>query len=107
MLNEIDENNEKIHEKQDSDGVLSENHEDDKRQIAKWKKKDEEIELVVDDIIMGVKNLKGKVKNINEAQDTINEKTNTASKKVDSLSTRIQGDNARLKKIIEDVRSWL
>ncbi len=33
---------------------------------------------MIDDIINGVKVIKGKVKNINEAQDTINQKTKKA-----------------------------
>ena len=33
------------------------------------------MDVIVDDIIVGVKGLKGKVKTMNEAQDVINEKT--------------------------------
>ena len=67
--------------------------EEDKAQIAKWRQREQEQDLVVDDIITNVKKIKGKVKNINEAQDVINKKTKIADEKVDKVSTRIQGDN--------------
>lgn len=54
-----------IHEKQDSDGQLSEQAEEDRDQIRKWKDKDAELDAGLDDIIVGVKGLKGKVKNMN------------------------------------------
>jgi hypothetical protein len=38
---------------------------EDKEQIDKWKKKDEQIEVMVDEIIDGVKGLKGKVVKMN------------------------------------------
>ena len=61
---------------------------------------------MIDEIINGVKIVKGKVKNINEAQDTINQKTKKADEKVGALSNRIKGDNEKLKKIIEDVSMY-
>jgi hypothetical protein len=39
------------------------------------------MDLVLDDIITNVKNVKGKVKNINEQQDIINKKTDKAGQK--------------------------
>lgn len=51
------------------------------------------MDFVIDDIILGVRGIKGKVKNINEAQEVINEKTGKAGTKVDTLSNRIKGDN--------------
>lgn len=51
------------------------------------------MDVILDDIIVGVRGIKGKVKNINEAQEVINEKTGKAGNKVDSLSSRIKGDN--------------
>ena len=104
MLNEIDENNVMIHDKKDSDGRLTDsNAEEDREQINKWKKKDEEMDGAIDDIIVGVRGLKGKVQRMNEAQDVINEKTKKGVDKADKLANRIQGDNEKLKKIIEDV----
>jgi hypothetical protein len=99
-LKDIDENNALIHEKQDSDGKLSDNNEEDKEQIAKWKKKDQDMDVQLDDIIVNVKGLKGKVKRMGEAQDVINEKTKKGADKADTLATRIHGDNEKLKKII-------
>jgi hypothetical protein len=43
------------------------------------------MDLIVDDIITGVKGIRGKVKKINEAQDTINDKTKKADDKVGKL----------------------
>lgn len=51
------------------------------------------MEVMVDDIITGVKGLKGKVKKMNEAQDVIIEKTGKADQKVGKLENRIKGDN--------------
>jgi hypothetical protein len=51
------------------------------------------MDAAIDDIIVGIRGIKGKVKNINEAQEVINEKTGKAGNKVDSLTTRIKGDN--------------
>ena len=65
MLHEIDENNVMIHEKKDSDGKLTEFAEEDKEQMRKWKNKDDELDGAVEDIIVGVRELKGKVKQIN------------------------------------------
>ena len=108
MLNEIDENNVMIHDKKDSDGRLTDsNAEEDREQINKWKKKDEEMDGAIDDIIVGVRGLKGKVQRMNEAQDVINEKTKKGVEKADKLANRIQGDNEKLKKIIEDVSFML
>ena len=51
------------------------------------------MDIVLDDIITGVKGVKDKVRRINDAQDVINEKTGKASKKVDTVSNRIKSDN--------------
>ena len=73
VLHEIEENNLAIHG--DSDGKLTEDLQEDRQQIRQWKKKDGELDMMVDDIIVGVKGLKHKVKTINDAQDIINQKT--------------------------------
>jgi Mg2+ and Co2+ transporter CorA len=93
VLKEIDENNDVIHDKHDSDGKMTENLEEDKKQVAAWKKNENEMEDMIEEIINGVKVVKGKVVTINQAQDIINEKTGKADEKVGKLSTRIQGDN--------------
>lgn len=52
-------------ERAGSDGQLSEIDPEDNQQIAKWKKKDQQMQIMVDEIITGVQGIKHKVKNIN------------------------------------------
>lgn len=58
---------------------------EDKQQINKWNKKDKQMDDMVDDIIGGVKGIRGKVKKMNEAQDIIIDKTKKADDKVGKL----------------------
>jgi hypothetical protein len=58
---------------------------------------------MVDDIITGVKGIKGKVKQIGEHQDIINEKTKKADQKITKVSERLEKDNDSLKIIIKKV----
>ena len=51
------------------------------------------MDVIVDDIIVGVKGLKNKVKTMNQAQDVIIDKTKKGVEKADALGKRIQGDN--------------
>ncbi len=64
------------------------------------KKKDAEIDVMVDDIRAGVKHLRKKVQNINEMQDIIEQKQQPIGQKIDGLTKRIKKDNDQLKTII-------
>lgn len=64
------------------------------------KKKNAELDVMVDNITVGIKGLKQKVKNINELQDTIEQKQQPIEGKMDGLTKRIKRDNDQLKKII-------
>jgi hypothetical protein len=55
------------------------------------------MDLMVDDIITGVKGLKKKVQTINEHQDRVNELTKKANKKAGQVENRIKRDNEKLK----------
>ena len=58
-----------------------------------YKKKDEEMDIVLDEIIVGVGNVRKKVKNINEKQDEINKKIEVNNQKAGTLEKRIKTDN--------------
>ena len=98
MLKEIDENNDKIHER-NSDGALSEAPED-REQIDKWNKEDEQIDVLVDEIGVAVGGLKKKVKNIVELQDVVEQKQKPIENKIDKNIKRLKRDNDQLKNII-------
>lgn len=71
--------------------------------MKEYKRKDQEMDDVLDDIIGGIQGVKGKVKQINQKQDEIIEKTNKNKTHVDKVSKRIETDNDKLKKIIKQV----
>lgn len=53
--------------------------------MKKMKAKDQEQDLILDDIITGIKGVREKVKNINAKQDEVHDKTGKAVKKADGL----------------------
>lgn len=66
-----------------------------------YKKKDEEMDIVLDEIIQVVGGVTKKVKGINEKQDEVNKKVEAGNKKAIQLERRIKTDNEKLKVIIE------
>lgn len=68
-----------------------------------YKKKDEEMDVVLDEIIMGVQEVRKGVQNINEKQDQINTKVVDQNKQANKMNKRIERDNDKLKVIIQKV----
>jgi hypothetical protein len=61
--------------------------------MDEFKETDKQIDVKVDDLIMGIMNLNRHVKKINEANDVVQEKVQKNRKAVEQLSLKIETEN--------------
>jgi hypothetical protein len=93
VLSEIDTANYQIHSKGGSEDRLSELNEEEVEAMDAWKKNDENMDVMLDEIIQGVGVVRKKVQTINQNQDEVDARVHKANKKAIALEKRIKTDN--------------